>query len=203
MTVLCKTDETALEPWRMWDLWLWNQAAVMTNTQCALFQATAFDSLYDPTATLHSPCAEVVSRSFQITPIPIKATSSNLMHPRAEEDDINKLAWRANIKLLSGWEVEWREKKIFFPLLMEPSTITFSREMESQGGWRFCGPRQRGSIITIENITANGGHPGHQRWSSHKFHALYNRPVTLEGWSENNAHGWFLSSSVLLLITAK
>lgn len=64
----------------------------MTNTQCALFQATAFDSLYDPTAALHSPCAEVVSRSFQITPIPIKATSSNLMHPRAEEDDINKLA---------------------------------------------------------------------------------------------------------------
>lgn len=63
----------------------------MTNSQHALFQATPFDSLYDPTATFHSPCGEVVSRSFQITPVPIKATSSNLMHPRSGEDDINKL----------------------------------------------------------------------------------------------------------------
>lgn len=61
----------------------------MTNKQRALFQATAFDSLYNPTAAL---AAEVVSRSFRITPVPIKATSSNLVHPRAEEGDINKLS---------------------------------------------------------------------------------------------------------------
>lgn len=59
----------------------------MTNKQRALFQATAFDSLYKPVVTLRSPCAGAVSRSFQITPVPIKATSSNLMHPRTEEDD--------------------------------------------------------------------------------------------------------------------
>lgn len=174
----------------------------MTNSERALFQATAFDSLYDPTATLRSPCAEVVSRSFQITPVPIKATSSNPMHPRAGEDDINKLGWRVNIKLVSGWEVEGKEN-IFSPFNGAVNNH-FSAERwshEADGG--FCGPRQRGSIITIENITANDGHPGHQRWSSHKFHALYNRPVTLEGWRENNAHGWFLSSTVLLLITAK
>lgn len=61
----------------------------MTNSEGAPFQATAFDSLYNSTATLHSPCAEVISRSFQITSVPIKATSSNPMHPGTEEDDIN------------------------------------------------------------------------------------------------------------------
>lgn len=73
----------------MCDLWLGYRAAIMANKQRALFQATAFDSLYNPTEAL---CAEVVSRSFQITPVPIKATSSNLMHPHTEEDDINKLS---------------------------------------------------------------------------------------------------------------
>lgn len=62
-------------------------AGVMTNKQHALFQATAFDSLYKPPATMRSPCAGVASRSIQITPVPIKATSSNLMHPRAGKGD--------------------------------------------------------------------------------------------------------------------
>lgn len=102
-----------LHLWWMWDLWVGYRAAIMTNKQPALFQATAFDSLYNPTATL---CAEVVSRSFQITPVPIKVTSSNLMHPRTEEGDINKLSWRVNIKLLSGWEGVEGKENIFSPL---------------------------------------------------------------------------------------
>lgn len=120
--------------------------------------------------------------------------------PSRRNTTINKLCWSVNIKRLRGW----REKKIFFHPLMEPSTITFEqRDWVTRRMAVFCGLRQRGSIIILENITANDGHPGHQRWSSHKSHALYNRPVTLEGWRENNAHGWFLSSVALLLISAK
>lgn len=115
------------------------------------------------------------------------------MDPSVREDDINQPRWWVNIKPLSGQS--GGGIFFFFPSLFNGAVNNQGKQ--SHGGWRLCGPRQRGSIITIENITANDRHPGHQRWSSHKFHALHNRPVTFEGWRENNAQGWSFFFSFL------
>lgn len=91
----------------------------MTNSQRTLFQSMPFDSLYDPTATFNFRCAEVVSRSFQITPVPIKATSSNLMHPRTGEDDINKLGLTSeynNVWVCGRERGREGKRKYFLPL---------------------------------------------------------------------------------------